>query len=561
MTMKLVPGKLDKDILSNRSREELESLILMLQGEVHDLRKQNLEKDMEIANLREINRMRLLEKYMPSSEQMASLFDELELYDLAQPVLEDEGRITVSAHEKTRKQAEISSMPASTPVYDVYHTEGAAESYTDDDGIEYRRIEDEIVSKIAYVPQRVVVERHHYPKYRAVCAVEEGKETEVAMRSRSIDALAASPSFISYVAVSKYDDHLPLYRLSEILGRSGIRVSRQKMAGWLIKYMEALLPFSRFWDRTVFRQRFLAMDESPVKILDVLNAEGKPSANCYMVFRRGSSYIARERRTHVLISYRASIGRSSCELLNEYRRMEFPGYVMTDGLSGYNTIEKHCTCWVHAARPFKKMLKDSRKNGDAQRICIEVARLFSIDEELRKKLEGGIIGEDEFLAERRRKSLKIMEGIFAFCASLSLRYTPQSQMGKALAYITERQDTLRNYLEAVEATPSNNESERCAKAFATGRKNWLFSKAVDGADASAFFYSIIESAKANGIDPLLYTELICTEGPYCTTEEEMERLLPWNADLSGMMEECRKRNAAAPDKDRKNPYMLTGLRR
>ena len=177
MNMKLVPGKLDKDILSNRSREELESLILMLQGEVHDLRKQNLEKDMEIANLREINRMRLLEKYMPSSEQMASLFDELELYDLAQPVLEDEGRITVSAHEKTRKQTEISSMPASTPVYDVYHTEGADESYTDD-GIEYRRIEDEIVSKIAYVPQRVVVERHHYPKYRAVCAVEEGKETE-----------------------------------------------------------------------------------------------------------------------------------------------------------------------------------------------------------------------------------------------------------------------------------------------------------------------------------------------------------------------------------------------
>lgn len=178
-----------------------------------------------------------------------------------------------------------------------------------------------------------------------------------------------------------------------------------------------------------------------------------------------------------------------------------------------------------------------------------------------KRLEGGIIGEDEFLAERRKKSLKIMEGIFAFCASLSLRYTPQSQMGKALAYIIERQDTLRNYLEAVEATPSNNESERCAKAFATGRKNWLFSKAVDGADASAFFYSIIESAKANGIDPLLYTELICTEGPYCTAEEEMERLLPWNADLSGMMEECRKRNAAAPDKDRKDPYMLTGLRR
>ena len=560
ITMRLILGKLDKDILSGRSREELESLILMLQGEVKELKKQNLEKDMEIANLREINRMRLLEKYKPSSEQMGSLFDELELYELAQPSLEEEEKTKVREHEKTRRKIAISSVPASAPVYDVYHTDNAAVSYTDDDGIEYRRVGDEVVFKIAYVPQRVVLERHHYPKYRAVCTAEGGRETEIAMGSKGIDAIAASPSFISYVAVSKYDDHLPLYRLSEILGRSGIMVSRQKMAGWLIKYMEALLPFSRFWDRTVFRQRFLAMDESPVKILDVLTAEGKPSSNCFMVFRRGSSYIAEERRTHVLISYKAAIGRSADELLDEYRRMKFPGYVMTDGLSGYNAIEKHCTCWVHAVRPFKKMLKDCRKDEGARRICMEAARLFSIDEDLRKDLEGGIIGEDEFLQERRKKSDAVMDAIFALCASLSLRYTPQSQMGKALAYIIERQDTLRNYLEAVEATPSNNESERCAKAFATGRKNWLFSKAVDGADASAFFYSIIESAKANGIDPLLYTELICTDGPYCNTEDEMERLLPWNADLSRMKEMAAGRIAAVPDRERTEPYALTGFR-
>ena len=559
--MKLAPGKLNKNTLSSHSREELESLVLMLQGEVYNLQKQNLEKDMEIANLKEINRMRLVEKYKPSSEQMGSLFDEFELYDMAQATIGEEDRITVREHEKIRKKAAISSIPASAPVYDVYHTDGAEDKYISAEGVEYRREDDEIVFKVAYVPQRAVVERHHYPRYKATCMTDGRKETEVLMGNRSIESLAVSPSFISYIAVSKYDDHLPLYRLSEILGRSGIKVSRQKMAGWLIKYMEALLPFSRFWDRTVFRQRFLAMDESPVKILDVRNKEGKPSSNCFMVFRRGSSYIAEERRTHVLISYKAAIGRSSDELLDEYRRERFPGYVMTDGLSGYNKIEKHCTCWVHAVRPFKKMLKDSRKDENAKKICTEVAKLFSIDEELRTKLENGNIDEASFLRERKDKSAEIINGIFELSTSLSLKYTPQSQMEKAIAYIIERQDTLRNYLEAVEATPSNNESERCAKAFATGRKNWLFSKAVDGADASAFFYSIIESAKANGIDPLLYTELICTEGPYCTTEEEMERLLPWNADLSGMMEECRKRNAAAPDKDRKDPYMLTGLRR
>lgn len=557
--MKLTPGKLNIDILKAQTKDELSFLVLSLQEQVYNLQKQNLEKDVTIANLKEINKMRMLEKYKPSSEQMASLFDEVELYNLAQSTIEDEEKIKVEGYEKERKKSEVSSVPANTPTYDIYHTEEAVDKYTNDEGIEYVKDGEVVVDKIAYIPKRVVIERHHYPKYRATCE-ETGTPVEIKMERPSIDRLAASPSFISYIAVSKYDDHLPLYRLSEILARSGIKVSRQKMASWLIKYMESLIEFSRFWDKTVFRQRFLAMDESPVKILDVTNKEGKPSSNCFMIFRRGSTYIEEEKKTHVLISYKASIGRKKEDLLEEYNKEKFSGYVMTDGLSGYNGIEHHCSCWVHAARPFKKMMKDNPKAENPKVIAMQIAKLFSIDEEWRKKLLSGEIDTNEFLAGRKKESIPVMDGIFQFCSELILKTTPGGQMGKALAYIIERKDILPNYLEAVEATPSNNESERCAKAFATGRKNWLFSKAIDGADASAFFYSIIESAKANGINPLLYTELICMEGPYCKSENDMESLLPWNADISKVKEMEIVRCMALADSSRKKPYLLTGLR-
>ena len=100
-----------------------------------------------------------------------------------------------------------------------------------------------------------------------------------------------------------------------------------------------------------------------------------------------------------------------------------------------------------------------------------------------------------------------------------------------------------------------------AKAFATGRKNWLFAQSVDGADASAFFYSLIESAKLADISPSDYIEYVCTFGPYCATDEQWESLLPWNIDL-GRLDDLRKeRYNAKADKGRTSPYVFCGATR
>lgn len=153
-----------------------------------------------------------------------------------------------------------------------------------------------------------------------------------------------------------------------------------------------------------------------------------------------------------------------------------------------------------------------------------------------------------------------MDQIFSFANSIRFKY-PEGAMSKGLNYLLERQDSLPGYLDYVEGTPDYNASERIAKAFATGRKNWLFSQTINGADASCFFYSVIEGAKANGLKPRDYLEFILTFGPVAKTDEELEALLPWNADLSRIKDIQEARKHAAPETQRKTPYIFSGASR
>lgn len=244
--------------------------------------------------------------------------------------------------------------------------------------------------------------------------------------------------------------------------------------------------------------------------------------------------------------------------MDDYLKYGCTSAVMTDGLQSY-VFSKHCNCWVHAVRKFKTILKDHEEQN-AKAIIILFDKLYKTEDKYRKQLLDGSIDTSTFLSLRKEECLKVMKKIFTFANSIMLKY-PDGAMRKAINYLLERQDTLINYLDYVEATPDNNASERIAKAFATGRKNWNFSQTVDGADASCFMYSAIESAKANGLNPLDYMEFLFTFGPIAKTEEDFEALLPWNADISRIndMQEARK-NARA-DHDRSTPYIFTGASR
>nr|WP_321295836.1 IS66 family transposase [uncultured Sphaerochaeta sp.] len=551
----MIEKKLRKEDLVKMQPDELAALVLNLTSIVQT-------QNEEIAELKELVKLKTAERYCPSSEQMGWLFQELEILDSvlsSQP--EPDQTTEVAAHSrKVRERVNACSAPADAPVCDVFHTEGAADTLVGKDGIVLTRVEDKIIDKLAMIPRKMVVERHHYPQYKAL-DVDAGKDGKRVLLPAKTSALGASPSLVAGVVVSKFDDHLPLYRQEEIFRREGYFLSRQKLASWVITYYEQLLPFMGYFKKRVYRSAFLSKDETNVSVLDVRGPTGKVSKSGFMYITIGDSYDEQTRKTHSLVLLDYIQGRSREVLFEDIGKYNYTSHLMTDGLKGYLSYDKHCVCWVHAVRQLKKILKINKHDVNALRIVKEVAKLYDIDEQYRKKLHSGELSADQFLAARKQESGQVIDSVYAMADETRRQYAPKGAMGKALDYLDTYKPYMRTYLDVVEATPSNNACELVAKAFATGRKNWLFSQSVDGADASAFFYSMIETAKRQALNPLDYVEALCTFGPGCSTDEQWEALLPWKIDLSRLDEVRKRRLAAKADPGRISPYSFVGATR
>lgn len=532
-----------------------DALIARQEAEIQDLREQ-------LANAIELKKLRNRDRFVSDSEQMEFLFDESEI--LNQPQEEEDdgdkaGKHLVKSHE--RKKRTVHGASKDTPVVDVDHTAGAPEEIVKK-GVRMVRDGESVVTKLAYRPAVLVVERHIYPKYRAADTCSEGRNanTAVQFENEVMDKTGASPSLLASVALSKFDDHLPLYRQEEILGRLGVPVSRQCMAGWLGKAYSQLLPLEELIRKRVYASHMLHLDETSITVLNVLGKNGKPSRNGFVYIAQGLDYDAEARTTHALTLCEYHQGRKTGDIMENLLHYERDGHIMTDGLKQYYSYpypDRHAVCWVHAVRGFKNALKVDRKEPLAKKVCLEAAKLYKIDADCREELKAGAIGPQEFLDKRKALSKPVIDGIIAM-AENATGYTKGSQMGKAIAYIVEYERYLHVYLDCLEASPSNNCVERVAKQFATGRKNWLFSQSVDGADASCFFFSLIETAKAQGVDPGKYLEYVFSFGPKCRTDEDWERMLPWNADLSKVDEIRDRLSHAQSDPDRTEPYFFSG---
>lgn len=540
--------------LKTLSQEQLIELILAQSNQISEKDKQISDLQHQLDVFIEMQRLARVDKYKPKTEQIESLFDEFEIINTFSE--QEEPESIVKEHTRKKKAPrQCVQAPSNTPVYTNDHTKDAPESLMRD-GIRYSRIEDKIINKIAYVPASISVERNIYAQYKADC---EGEKKIVLFDNSKIDGLSCSSSFVTNLSVSKFDDHLPLYRQSEMISRSGINLGRQTMAKWLITWYDALLEVERYFAKTMYKMKFLNMDETPLQVLDFRTPSGAISKSSFMFIRQGSSYNETDRTTRRLVACSYVQSRSKVSLMEDYHRYQCTAAVMTDGLKSY-AFEKHCNCWVHAVRKLKAILKDNHEEENAKKIILLFDKLYMIENKYRAQLQDNSISTSEFLSLRKKDSLEVMDQIFQFAYSLKFKYS-EGAMVKALNYLLANQDNLPNYLDYVEATPDNNASERIAKAFATGRKNWLFSQTVDGADASCFMYSAIESAKANNLNPSDYLEFLFTFGPVAKTEEDFEALLPWNADLSKIRDIQVARKNAMPDPQRTTPYIFSGLSR
>lgn len=278
-------------------------------------------------------------------------------------------------------------------------------------------------------------------------------------------------------------------------------------------------PLINLLHEKILEQPVLHADETRVQVLS--EVDKAPQSNSYMwVLRSAQSCCAA-----VLYRYEPTrSGKAAMELLRDYH-----GALMVDGYSGYNRVceQQSITrlgCWAHARRKFieAQKIQKAGKTGKADQAIAFIQQLYSIEKAIKDKTP------EEKYQLRQIQSLPILQKIKTWLDTSVAHAPPQSLIGKALHYLHEQWPKLVRYVESGEYPIDNNTAENAIRPFVIGRKNWLFSTSPKGAVASANLYSVIETAKANGLEPYGYLRKIFTELPQATTLKQIELLLPWN---------------------------------
>lgn len=510
----------------------------------------------DINDLKEILRLKSTKPFIPSTEQTGYLFDEMELLVTALTE-EEEKLIEVKEHSRKKAPHKVKELAADTPIIDVNHCEDANDEIVDENGYLYTRIEDKVVEKISLQPASYFIERHLYPQYKLKDFEADRKSGEkniiVKWNNKETDTIIASSSLVSKVVTRKYNDQLPLYRQEAIFKRDGLEFSRQTLSNWLLRYFNLIKPLQKRLKYHILSSNLINQDETPVQVLKIPNS--KPSTTHFMMVRVGVSNID-AKTTHKIVQYQYLPNRKK-DTLNEDTKY-YDGFIMTDGLKGYLGLNNHLNCWVHGIRQFKAILKINKKATDALIIVSLVNELYKEEKKLRKLYEKGILTKEAFNKTRVEKTDKIFKKIRVKIEEIKPKYTEKSAMGKAIKYLFEYWDTLIKYPKCFEATPDNNLAENSIRPFTLGRKNWLFSVSQQGVEASALYYSLVETAKANNINVYKYLNYVLEKAPKMKQETDWDQLLPWNVSKDKLENLVNRSNLAVPNKARTEKYIFRG---
>lgn len=344
-----------------------------------------------------------------------------------------------------------------------------------------------------------------------------------------------SPSMAAWMFTRKFDGRDSLYQLEGDLRRQGAKIGRDMLSSWMLNLSKKFLaPLYDGLREELLRRPFINLDETPVQ---VLREDGRTADQKSYMWVAVSG---EEENPIILFHYAPSRGGNVIEeFLAGYQGLSF----QADGYGGYNGLGKKLTrigCMAHVRRKFHAVVKSAKKkSGKAYELALQglayCNELFEYDRQA--------AGADEEKAReiKEKASRKTMEALISW-AEENVKACPAGTLiYKALNYTVEQQKYLLNYLDDPKIRISNNAAERAIRPFATGRKIWLFCVTPKGAEASEKAYSIIETAKANHLDPHKYLLEIfeCARGKKTLSAEDVERLLPWNEEIQ---EKCRCAN-------------------
>jgi transposase len=362
----------------------------------------------------------------------------------------------------------------------------------------------------------------------------------------------ASPSLLAHLVTAKFDDGIPLYRVSRQLERSGMDLSPGTAGTWVNRIGgDKVIALIELMREAIFIPALMHMDES---YLQVLKSEKAPTSTHYMVVRAAGP----PGKRIILYDYIPSRTREALKQLLVRPEGPYRGKLLTDGLEHYDDICQelqllHFGCWQHLRAYFFKARKVSQLPSTRTlantAITGYIRHVFAVETEietLRAQYEqrGETLPISVAYALRQRKSAPVVQKFKEWVDTLLPGTPPNSALGKALGYCTRQWPKLVLFLEHGEVPIHNNFVERQIKQYALGRKLWMFCYDKVGAQASANLFSLVMTARANEVEPFEYLSELFEQLPTATTVEAIEALLPWN--LKAVLDARRKRQQAAP---------------
>ena len=494
-------------------------------------------KNTEIAELKQ-SVQRLLEQFRQAQQQRFGASSEShdyqgELFNEVEVTVDELAELTTGdVSIPPKKRAKRKPLPKDLPREIITHDISEAEKQCHC-GHRLTLMGQDSSEKLKFIPAQISVIEHVRLKYSCKHCDTKGTQANIKQAPVPVSPIPksfATPSLLSQLITSKYQYALPLYRQETLFKQHGIELSRQTMSDWMMKSAALFKPLYDLLHQHLLTQGVLHADETTLKVIN--DERVKSYMWVYCSGADGPNIEPRYQGLNNIVLYDYQDGSRASTCVSRFLATEhtvFNGYLQVDGYAAYQRAnDKLVGCWAHARRKFKEAIVAQGKNNTGKMSKADmalnmIAKLYRIETQIQS------LSLEERLYFRRTHSSAQLATFKQWLDKSVQQVSKQSALGQAIHYSLNQWSKLSRYLEDSRLNIDNNRAERAVKPFVIGRKNWLFNHNHRGAEASAVLYSIIETAKANGLTPFDYIEH-CLEqlsSPHC----DFNSLLPWHVNL------------------------------
>jgi transposase len=519
---------LDRDSLLSLVREHQEELASLIAARDEQIRRLEAELDSHRQTLSQQadelrSRSEHIEHLKLTVEKLRHVIfgtkSEKIVIKLEQMELELEEDETTHAELEAAAERVLPAKEPKSPLPEHLRREVVAHAFKrdccPDCGGQLRHFGDDVSEQLEYVPESFKVIRHVRPKFACTGC---DRVVEAPAPSRPIERGLAGPSLLAHVIVSKFTDHLPLYRQSEIYARQGVEIPRSTLADWVGAASDLLSPLVDAIRKHVFAGRKLHADDTPMPVLAPGN--GKTKTGRLWTYVRDDRPAGESTAPAVWFAY-------SEDRKGEHPRQHlktFKGALQADAYAGFHHLYGdeiyEAACWAHARRKFHEIHVVHASPTTTEALA-RIGALYAVEDEIRGK------PADMRLSIRQARVKPLLSELRTWMEKALHRLSSKSETAGAIRYALSRWRALTRYTDDGLLEIDNSAAERALRAVALGRKNFLFVGSDNGGERAAAMYTLIGSAKLNGLDPELYLAHVLAriaDHPV----SQIQDLLPWN---------------------------------